>query len=173
MIGSSISALICNAFMRVVSPCVHACEKDDSWGGVTDERKLAPKLGHPQLGIEHVAEKLLLVGRREVLDLSADARRYLRRHPESALACLKSVAQLLQVLGGFVGSKAEVSAGGPCFCFRRCGRLRVRLWLQSNESRIHKFKNYSCFSRIVLDSLCTSQLCKWASSFSCQNVLWI
>lgn len=68
--------------MGVVTPCVDSCEEDDGGRGVAHERELAPKLGHPQLRVEDVAEQLLLIGRCEVLDLAANARRYLRRHVE-------------------------------------------------------------------------------------------
>lgn len=72
--------------MGIIPPRVDSCEEDDSRRGVTHERKLAPELGHPQSSVEDIAEELLLVGRREVLNLPANARWYFGRHTEGRVA---------------------------------------------------------------------------------------
>lgn len=133
--------------MLVVAPGVNTCEKDDGRCRVLDDRQLPPQLGHPQPRVEQVAEKFLLVRRREVLDLAANVRRNLRRH----LVFLKVVvtmtvfdASLVLVAGVDRTSFSQQQNGTPK---KLCAQYRVGSF-EGNQKEAQIQKRFRHFPEI-------------------------
>lgn len=80
MQGGLVAVLVREALMCFVSPSINGNENNDSRRQVADLLRGALQLGHHILGVEHVTKELLLVGRREVLNLATDVRGDFGRH---------------------------------------------------------------------------------------------
>jgi hypothetical protein len=82
-----------------VSPVVNSGKKYQARPKILDKSQLAPHLCHHQSGVEDISKQVLLVRRREVLDLAAHARRDFLTHYSGKPAKDKAECQVLHAGG--------------------------------------------------------------------------